>query len=99
MMSSPARSMSRMAVSAASSNISSRSAGPYSPASTFFTVANHQPGLPWEPMTAEGMRGRDAIRHVLLLRGGRGVRADVGRSSREDDLAALDDVEPRGEVR
>src|SRR6188474_1521378 len=53
--------MSRMAVSAASSNISSRSPGPYSPASYAFTVANHQPGLPWEPTTVDGISGRSAI--------------------------------------
>ena len=28
----------------------------------------------------------------------RAVRADVVRPAREDDLAALDDVEPRGEL-
>jgi hypothetical protein len=50
--------MSRMAVSAASSNISSRSAGPASPASYAFTSVNHQAGLPWEPTTEVGRRGR-----------------------------------------
>src|SRR5512145_2134389 len=65
MTSSPARSMSRMAVSAASSNISSRSAGPNWPASCAFTEAYHQPPLPWEPTTVEGIRGSSAIGHVL----------------------------------
>src|SRR6185295_16501535 len=67
MTSRPARSMSRMAVSAASSNISSRSPGPYSPASYAFTAANHQPGLPWEPTTVDGISGRSAIGEPSLL--------------------------------
>src|SRR4030095_9956840 len=60
MMSSPARSMSRMAVSAASSNISSRSAGPNWPASCAFTAAYHPPPLPWEATPGGGIRGSSA---------------------------------------
>ena len=55
--------MSRIAVSAASSNISSRSPGPYSPASYAFTVANHHPGLPCDPTTVDGISGSSAIDH------------------------------------
>src|SRR4030095_15324299 len=58
MMSMPAFSMSRMAVLAASSNISSMSPGPNSPCSNALTEANHQLGFPWEPTTAVGIRGR-----------------------------------------
>src|SRR5262249_30161343 len=134
MMSRPARSMSRIAVSAASSNISSRSPGPYWPASYAFTVANHHPGLPWEPTTLDGISGRSAIDDVSFekcSRSGRyctpeGARcADLGcmraarrasgstaddahdravavhvlRPADEDDLATIDDVETRGELR
>ena len=66
MTSMPARSMSRMAVSAASSNISSRSPGPASPASWAFTSVNHQAGLPWEPTTDVGSRG--TVLMTLFLR-------------------------------
>src|SRR5262252_1263719 len=125
MMSSPARSMSRIAVSAASSNISSRSPGPYCPPSYALTVANHHPGLPWEPTTLDGISGRSAIDDVsfekcsrprrycspeagrALDRSGRpaddahdgAIRVYFLGSAFEDDLAALDDVEPRREVR
>src|SRR5215468_8813437 len=134
MMSRPARSMSRIAVSAASSNISSRSPGPYWPASYALTVANHHPGLPWEPTTLDGISGRSAIDDVSFEKGSRSRRyctpegvwsADLGgmragrrasggaaddahdasvtvhvfRPADEDDLSALDDVEPRGELR
>src|SRR5712691_11361088 len=57
MMSIPAVSMSRIAVCTASSNISSMSPGPISPASHAFTAVNHQPGLPWDPTTEVGRRG------------------------------------------
>src|SRR5437879_7906331 len=125
MMSTPARSMSRIAVSAASSNISSRSPSPKSPRSRARTEANHQPGFPWEPTTALGIRG-SVMARILLGRASRrtsrgwgpAVRGErssypgvssrrapnyaqhgavapgvVGRAG-EDDLAALDDVEP-----
>src|SRR5262245_53938895 len=130
MMSTPARSMSRIAVSAASSKISSRSPGPYWPASNALTVANHHPGLPWEPTTLDGISGRSAIGDVSFAKCSRSRRyctpervryADLGRSTlvrrasggaaddahdravvvhslgapHEDDLPALDDVEPR----
>src|SRR5438876_1209329 len=81
MMSRPARSMSRMAVSPASSNISPRSPGPNCPASKALTAANHQPGLPWDPTTVDGMRGRVGIRSFLLSRGG---RATAGPGPRRD---------------
>src|SRR2546422_5873769 len=101
MMSIPARSMSRIAVSAASSNISSRSAGPSSPRSCALTPANHQPGFPWEPTTAVGMRGsvmvsglqhawsRSAPDDTCEAR----IAPGVLRGAREHDRAALDDVE------
>src|SRR2546427_3932450 len=101
MMSIPARSMSRIAVSAASSNISSRSAGPSSPRSCALTPANHQPGFPWEPTTAVGMRGsvmvsglqhawsRSAPDDTCEAR----VAPGVLRGAREHDPAALDDVQ------
>src|SRR5262245_49135651 len=133
MMSRPARSMSRIAVSAASSNISSRSPGPYWPASYALTVANHHPGLPWEPTTLDGISGSSAIDDVSFEKCSRSRRyctpegvssADLGcmravrrasggaadhahdrtvavhilRPADEDDLAALDDVEARGEL-
>src|SRR5437870_6184523 len=102
MMSIPARSMSRIAVSAASSNISSRSAGPSSPRSCALTPANHQPGFPCEPTTAVGMRG--SVMVSGLQRGGGSRRApddtcetrvapSVLGPAREDDRAPLDDVE------
>src|SRR5262252_7582946 len=133
MMSSPARSMSRIAVSAASSNISSRSPGPYCPPSYALTVANHHPGLPWEPTTLDGISGRSAIDDVSFEKCSRSRRyctpegarcadlacmraarrasgaaddahdppicAHVVRPADEDDLSALDDVKPRGELR
>src|SRR5262245_60702118 len=61
MMSMPAASMSRMAVWAASSNISPRSVGPNSSRSSAFTDANHQPGLPCEPTTELGRIGSSAM--------------------------------------
>src|SRR5262249_48047744 len=125
MMSRPARSMSRIAVSAASSNISSRSPGPYWPASYALTVANHHPGLPCDPTTLEGISGRSAIDRVSFEEGSRSrrycmseidsapgssrraaddthhraVSVDVLWPAHEDDLTALDDVQPGGELR
>src|SRR5213593_1857235 len=91
MMSIPARSMSRIAVSA----------GPSSPRSCALTPANHQPGFPWEPTTAVGMRGsvmasglqhawsRSAPDDTCEAR----VAPGVLRGAREHDRAALDDVQ------
>src|SRR5882672_4904140 len=68
----PASSMSRTAVFTASSNISSRSPEPKSPASDALTDANHQPGLPCEPMTDVGSRGNVSLTPISS-RGGLGV--------------------------
>src|SRR5438445_2664095 len=101
MMSIPVVSMSRTAACTASSNISSRSAGPNSPRSYALTPANHQPGLPWEPTTAVGMRG-SVIVSGLQRAGSRRARDDTCETwiapgilepAREEDRAALDDVQ------
>src|SRR5438034_7438762 len=101
MMSIPAVSMSRTAACTASSNISSRSAGPNSPRSYALTPANHQPGFPWEPMTVVGTRG-SVMAFGLRRVGSRGAPDDTCETwiapgvlspAREDDRAALDDVE------
>src|SRR5262245_14753878 len=88
MTSRPARSMSRMAVSAASSSISSRSAGPRAPASQALTATYHQPGLPWEPTTVEGMSGRG----VAVIEGSplEGRPRFAGRPARAGLLESLD---------
>src|SRR5438552_1266252 len=101
MMSIPAVSMSRTAACTASSNISSRSAGPNSPRSYALTPANHQPGFPWEPTTAVGMRG-SVIVSGLQRAGSRRAPDDTCETwiapgilepAREEDRAALDDVQ------
>src|SRR5438105_6625337 len=94
MMSIPARSMSRIAVSAASSIASSRSAGPNSPASCALTEANHQPGLPWEPTTVVGICARSAMARVLRSVGGgggigRGAVGDVVEGEGRRDLGRV----------
>src|SRR3989442_13293199 len=100
MMSIPVVSMSRTAACTASSNISSRSAGPNSPRSYAFTPGNHQPGFPWEPTTAGGMRG-SVMGCGLQRAGSRRASDDTGETwiapgilgpPREDDRAPLDDV-------
>src|SRR5438046_1242893 len=53
----PAWVMSRIAVSAASSIISSRSKGPQRPSSQALTPSNHQPALPCDPTTVVGKIG------------------------------------------
>src|SRR5437762_9018101 len=60
-----ASSMARIAVFTAASNISSGSPGPKSPASYALTDANHQPGLPCDPMTDVGRRGRASVMRDL----------------------------------
>src|SRR2546422_959647 len=101
MMSIPVVSMSRTAACTASSNISSRSAGPNSPRSYALTPANHQPGFPWEPTTAVGMRG-SVIVSGLQRAGSRRAPDDTCETwiapgilepAREEDRAALDDVQ------
>src|SRR5919197_3321901 len=104
MMSIPAVSMSRIAVCTASSNISSRSAGPNSPCSYALTPANHQPGFPWEPTTAVGTRGSVMVSR-LQRAGSRRAPDDTCEAwiapsllgpAREDDRAPLDDVQAAG---
>src|SRR2546425_1166534 len=101
MMSIPVVSMSRTAACTASSNISSRSAGPNSPRSYALTPANHQPGFPWEPTTAVGMRGSVMV-SGLQRAGSRRAPDDTCETwiapgilepAREEDRAALDHVE------
>src|SRR5947208_2517904 len=107
MMSIPAVSMSRTAACTASSNISSRSAGPNSPRSYALTPANHQPGFPWEPTTAVGMRGSVMV-SGLQRAGSRRAPDDTCETwispgilepAREEDRAALDHVETAAVLR
>src|SRR5437899_4302518 len=99
--------MSRMAVSAASSSISSRSAGPISAASQALTPTNHQPGRPCDPTTVAGISGSAVTVIVVSLVGvrwpprasgtdgpGHGrVSAGRGGWSAVDDLPALDHIQ------
>src|SRR5438876_278706 len=99
--------MSRMAVSAASSSISSRSAGPISAASQALTPTNHQPGRPCDPTTVAGISGSAVAVIVVSLVGvrwpprasgtdgpGHG-RVSAGRVgwSAVNDLPALDHIQ------